>query len=104
MIDCDVFTTVYCPVPVSETFCGLPPPVSAKLTLAVNAPLSVGVKTTFTVQLAPAANVEGLIGQLLVCEKLETRAPVIPIFVIVTAAVPTLVTVTGCGELEVPTV
>ncbi len=83
------------------TDCGLPPPVSTRVTSALSAPFSCGVKTTFTVQVPPAAKVDGLMGQLLVSEKLVTREPVIFRLAIEIAVVPLLVTVTVCGGLEV---
>src|ERR1700685_2343273 len=81
------------------TFCGLPPPVSSKVTSAFNAPFNCGVNTTLMVQVAFPARVEG---QLLVSEKLVTREPVIEILVIATDVVPMLVTVMFCGWLAVP--
>jgi hypothetical protein len=86
------------------TLCGLPPPVSSRLTSAFNAPFNWGVKTTLIVQVAPAPSVDGLIGQLLVSEKLVTREPVMEILVIATDVVPTFVTVMFCGWLAVPLV
>jgi hypothetical protein len=44
------------PVPLSETFCGLPAALSVKLRAAVRVPLAVGLKVTLIVQLAPAAS------------------------------------------------
>ena len=76
------------------TLCGLPPPVSSKVTSAFNAPFNCGVNTTLMVQVAFAARVEG---QLLVSEKLVTREPVMEILVIETEVVPRFVTVIFCG-------
>ena len=56
----------------------------------------VGVNVTVIVQLAPAATLEP---QLLVCEKLALTE----IFVIVSVALPMLVSVMLCGVLLVPT-
>lgn len=42
----------YCPVPVSGAVCGLPPPLSATLRVALRAPVAVGLKATLTAQLA----------------------------------------------------
>jgi len=46
------------------------------------------------VQAVPAANVLGLMGQVLVCAKSLAFVPVIPILLIVSGAVPLLVSVT----------
>ena len=46
------------PVPVRFAVCGLSPPLLATLSLALRCPPTVGLKTTFTVQLAPLAIVE----------------------------------------------
>src|SRR5882672_1680769 len=43
----------YFPNPVSETTCGLPPPSSVMLKLAVRYPLTLGVKVTVIVQDPP---------------------------------------------------
>ena len=83
------------------TACGLPPPVSTNVTSALSAPFNCGVKTTFTVHVPPAANVDGLIGQLLVSEKLVTRDPVILILENAIEVVPLFVTVMACGGDEV---
>ena len=56
------------------------------------------------VQLAFDARVDGLMGQLLVSEKLVTREPVIEILLIVTELGPTLLTVIICGGVDVPLV
>jgi len=55
------------PLPVSGTVCGLPVALSVTEMLAVRLPVAVGVKVTEMVQLAPAASVLGLSGQVLVC-------------------------------------
>ena len=52
-------------VPVSETDCGLPLPLSVMLTEAVLVPAAVGVKVTVMVQVPFTAMVAG---QLLLCE------------------------------------
>lgn len=44
------------PVPASPTVCGLPVASSAKLTLALNAPVAVGANFTPTLQALPAVN------------------------------------------------
>ena len=81
------------PVPVRATECGLPPALSVMLTLALRVPVAVGVKVTLMVQVLPAANVLGLIGQVLVCAKSPAFVPAMPILVMVRSAVPLLVKV-----------
>jgi hypothetical protein len=44
------------PNPRRFAFCGLPAALSVTLTAAVRVPLAVGLKVTFMLQLAPAAN------------------------------------------------
>jgi hypothetical protein len=44
------------PVPLSETFCGLPIALSVMLSAALRVPVAVGLKVTLKVQLAPAAS------------------------------------------------
>ena len=61
------------------------------------------MKVTEIEQLAPAASVLGLTGQVLVCAKSPAFVPVTPIELIVIAAEPVLVKVTVCGGLVVPT-
>ena len=56
------------PVPVSVTSCGLEPPLSTTVRVALRAPKAPGVKAIEIVQLAAAARVAGLTGQLLVSE------------------------------------
>jgi hypothetical protein len=46
----------YAPVPDSVTFCGLPEALSVTLNATGGAPLTVGLKVTLIVQLAPAAS------------------------------------------------
>jgi hypothetical protein len=55
------------PVPVSVNRCGLPLALSVTATLAVRAPVAVGLNVTVIVHAAFAARVLGLIGQVLVC-------------------------------------
>jgi hypothetical protein len=54
------------PVPVRVTSCGLERPVSATVNVAFRLPWALGVKVIEMVQVAPAARVAGLRGQLLV--------------------------------------
>ena len=91
------------PVPLSAAVCGLPPALSEMLRAAVLEPAAVGVKVTEMVQLAPAARVLGLVGQVFVWPKSAALVPVSPIELIVSGAVPELVKVTFCAALEVPT-
>ena len=91
------------PVPLSATLCGLPAALSLMLTAPLRAPEADGAKVTLMVQLAPAANVLGLMGQVLVCAKSPALVPVTEMLVIVRAAVPLLVSVTVLAALVVPT-
>ena len=92
-------------LPVTVTLCGLETALSEICSQAILLPGALpGAKVTFTVQVAPAGRVEGLIGQLLVCLKLPAFVPTMPIVVMVRGAGPALVSVTGCGALEVNTV
>jgi hypothetical protein len=91
------------PVPLSATLCGLPAALSLMLMALLRLPLADGVKVTLIVQLAPAANVLGLMGQVLVCAKSPVLVPVSVILVIVRAAVPLFVSVTDLAALVVPT-
>ena len=76
--------------------------MSATLTLAVRAPVAVGLNVTLITQFALAAKVAGLTGHVLVCAKSPAFAPVIETPVIVIAALPLLVSVTVCAALVVP--
>lgn len=91
------------PVPVSETLCGLPEASSVILTEAVRAPVAVGVNETAMAQFAPTAKVDGLAGQVFVCEKSPLFVPVIAMLEIARAAFPVFVSVTFCEVLVVPT-
>ena len=62
------------PVPESETVSGLPPPLSLISMEAVRAPAAPGVKTTFTVQLAPAPRLAPQV-LVLLFEKSPASAP-----------------------------
>ena len=70
------------------------------LSAAARLPEAVGVKVTFTVQLAPIAK---LLLQLFVCEKSPACAPVTVMLAMVKAMVPVLVKVTACAGLADPT-
>ncbi len=80
----------YVPVPVSETLCGLPPPLSPMLSVAVRRPLAVGVKVTVIVQLACAATLES---QVLVSLKSGEFGPVTLMAVMLSVEPPVLVRV-----------
>jgi hypothetical protein len=90
---------VAAPVPVKPTFCGLPVALSATDKVPVRVPAAVGVKTTFAVQVAPAATDV----QLLVWLKSPPFVPVILIPVIVSVAVPVFEMVTVCAAELLPT-
>jgi hypothetical protein len=83
------------PVPLRETVCGLPAALSVNETVPVALPEMVGARVTLIMQFAPAASVEP---QLLVCAKFALAA----ILVMVSVAVPELVSVMGRGSLVVP--
>jgi hypothetical protein len=83
------------PVPLREAVCGLPAALSVNVTVPVALPEMVGARVTLIMQFAPAASVEP---QLLVCAKFALAA----ILVMVSVAVPELVSVMGRGSLVVP--
>ena len=74
--------SAYVPVPVKLTFCGLPPPLSPILTLAVRDPLAKGVNVTVIKQLSPAGTV---LPQVLLSAKSLLSVPIIEIPVKFTA-------------------
>jgi hypothetical protein len=51
-----LFVLGYCPTPVSDAVCGLPPPLSATLRIALRVPVAVGLNRTLTVQTPPPAS------------------------------------------------
>jgi hypothetical protein len=73
------------------------------LTLALRPPFAEGVNVTLSVQLAPAASVVGLSGQVFVCAKSAALAPLSEMLVMVSAAEPLFVSVTVLAALVVPT-
>lgn len=89
------------PLPVRATLCGDPAALSLIVTLALRLPVADGENVTLIVQFAPAANVLGLAGHVLVWAKSPALVPLITTLVMVSAAVPLLVSVTVCGELVV---
>ena len=84
-------------VPVSPTWCGLPAALSEMVTEPDWLPATVGENLTLMVQLALAASVEGLSGQVFVCENGAPAA----MLEMVRDAVPVLVSVTPCAALVV---
>ncbi|HMC60700.1 MAG TPA: hypothetical protein VKJ01_16035 [Candidatus Solibacter sp.] len=88
------------PVPVSEAVCGLPAALSATETLAARVPEAVGVNVTLMLQLAAAASEAP---QVFICVKSPGLVPLIVMLVMVSAAVPVLLSVTTPGALLVPT-
>jgi hypothetical protein len=90
------------PVPVSGTLCGLPPALSLMLRVAERAPFADGVKVTLMMQLAVAARVLGLSGQVEVSAKSAAFAPFTVMPLIVSAAAPLFVRVIVCAELVAP--
>jgi len=91
------------PVPLSATACGLPGALSLIATEAVRVPAAVGLKVAEIVQLAPGASVLGLSGQLLSWTKSPALAPLRPMLVITSGAVPEFSKVELWAALEVPT-
>ena len=89
------------PVPARGTLCGLPVALSVTEILAVRMPAPVGVKVVLIVQDVPTA-IDA--AHVLLCRKSPAFAPVIPMLLIVSAAVPLLVSVTTLAGLDVPTV
>ena len=90
-------TTGVVPVPVRETDCGEPAALSIATKVPRLVPTAVGVNITETVQLARAARLEP---QVFVWAK----SPEVAIELIVSAAVPVLVSVTVWAALVVPSV
>ena len=72
-------------MPETPAVWGLLLALSVTVNVALREPVAVGVKVTLMVQVALAAKVEGLMGQLLVCPKSPGLVPVKPMLVIVKA-------------------
>src|SRR5207248_2870771 len=89
------------PFPLRENICGLPPASSASDSVPVRAPEGVGVKVTLMVQVTPAANVAGLVGQALAPVLVAAKSPEAANELIVKAAAPVFVSVTVIGALVV---
>ena len=77
--------------------------MSVTVNVALRDPMAVGVKVTLMVQVALAAKVEGLRGQLLVCPKSPGLFPVKPMLVMVNAAPLGFESVTALAVLVMPT-
>src|SRR5207244_3738908 len=82
------------PVPLRLAVCGLPLALSVTVRVPVLVPPTEGVNVTLMVQLALAARVDGLIGQLLVWAKSPPLVPATAILAMVTDVVPVLESVT----------
>jgi hypothetical protein len=88
------------PRPPSATVCGLLEASSVIVSVPVWFPVWVGAKLTAAVQLAPAANVAGEIGQALVSGK---SAELLAMLLMLNTVAWLFVTVTLTGALVVPT-
>jgi hypothetical protein len=87
------------PVPVKFTNCGLPAALSAMLKVAEREPVACGAKVTPIEQFPPATTLDP---QLVVCRKSPALAPPTEIAVILSSALPELVSVTLCTGLVTP--
>ena len=90
-------TAKSCPVPESDTVCGLPDALSVTVRVPVLLPLAAGSKNTPIEQLEPG---ETLLPQALSTPKSEGLTVTL---VTERAAVPEFVSITVCGRPEVPT-
>lgn len=88
------------PVPVSPAACGLPEALSLTISAAARLPEAVGLNVTLAVQFAPAFK---LAPQVFVCEKSPAFTPWMAMLLIVSVALPLLVSVTVCAALVEPT-
>ena len=75
--------------------------MSVMVTEAVRVPIAVGAKVTLILQFPPAGRE---LGQLLLWLKSPAFAPATAMAVMLMAAVPVLLKVTGCAALVVPKV
>src|SRR5262245_50594065 len=91
------------PVPVRGTARGLPPASSLTVIPALRVPFTMGENVTLIAQLAPAASVLGLRGQVSASAKSLAFTPLRATVVIVSGAVPLFVSVIVCAALVVPT-
>ncbi len=78
------------PFPDKETLCGLPAALLMIASAPARVPMAVGVNVTLMLQLAPAASVAGLIGQLLV----RAKSPLGVMPIMLSGALPVLDNVT----------
>jgi len=90
------------PVPVNATFCGLPLPLSVKLSNALRVPAAVGLNVTEAEQLDDAARLAPHV--LLAIAKSPAFVPEIPTLLIVIADDVPFVNVADCAALVAPTV
>jgi hypothetical protein len=91
------------PVPERETEGAVPGALLVTLREPVRAPRAVGVKVTLIVQEALTASVVDPVGQLLVWAKSPEFVPPSAMLLMLSGAVPVLVTVIVCAALVVPT-
>jgi len=87
------------PVPAKLTNCWLPVALSPMVKVAEREPEAVGVNVTPIEQFPPATTLDP---QLLVCRKSPGLVPPTEIAVMLSAALPELVSVTVCTGLVVP--
>ena len=89
------------PVPDNDTVCGLLPAESVKVSVADRGPVDDGLNVTLTLQLPePARLVPQVFAEIV---KSEAFAPVMVMLLMLTAAVPPLLRVTGWARVVVPT-
>jgi hypothetical protein len=98
VVDRPATAAVPVPVPESATICGLLLALSFRARVAVRLPAELGVNVTAIVQLAPAASTEP---QPLVAAKSLALVPVIVTPLMLSAALPVLLTVTDWALLAV---
>lgn len=101
MVEAERLVTGPIPEPIRLTVCGLPEALSAIVTEAVRPPMAVGAKVTVMLQLPPAGTEPP---QLLDSLKSPAFGPVTVMLVMVKAAVPVLLMVTGWAALVIPRV
>jgi len=89
------------PVPDRGTVCGLPDASSETDTEALRVPAAVGANVTLMAQLPPAAT---LLPQVLVWAKSPGLVPPMVILLMLSAAVPELLTLMLCAALLAPTI
>lgn len=100
-VEGETCTTGPLPVPLKLIACGLPGALSVMVTEAERLPMAVGAKVTLTLQFPPAGSE---LGQVLVWLKSPAFVPDTATEVMLMAAVPVLLRVTGCAALVVPRV